>query len=34
MFRHHPDGLIYIGDAQTKLYLFLLDEPEYSLPPA
>lgn len=32
MFRHHPDGIIYIGDVQTTLYLFLLDEPEYSLP--
>jgi hypothetical protein len=31
-FRHHPDGLIYIGSLVYPLEQFLIDEPEYSLP--
>jgi len=32
MFKHHPDGLIYIGALVYPLTEFLLDEPAYSLP--
>jgi hypothetical protein len=32
MFRHHPDGIIYIGDLALSLADFLLDEPAYALP--
>lgn len=32
MFRHHPDGYLYLGDEEMPLFLFLLDEPGYALP--
>lgn len=32
MFRHHPDGVIYINDNAIPLAMFLLDEPTYALP--
>lgn len=32
MFRHHPDGIIFIGDLAISLTQFLLDEPAYALP--
>ena len=32
MFRHHPDGLIYIDDVTIPLELFQRLEPDYRLP--
>lgn len=32
MFRHHPDGWIYLGELQLTLAQFLAVEPDYSLP--
>jgi hypothetical protein len=31
IFRHHPDGIIYIDDFSEPLAEFLVDEPAYSL---
>ena len=32
MFRHHPDGLVYIGALVLPLADFLIEEPAYTLP--
>lgn len=32
MFRHHPDGIIFIDEVQISLAEFMIDEPLYSLP--
>jgi len=32
MFKHHPDGLIYVGEAAIPLEIWLIYEPGYALP--
>jgi len=32
-FRHHPDGIIYIDGQAIKLTEFMIEEPDYALPP-
>jgi hypothetical protein len=32
IFRHHPDGLIYLGNLELPLEFFVSQEPGYSLP--